>query len=155
MCVLSNKVSPFFCSHAQPTRAFLVRSTGGAGALSGDVIFAAADCNKWNVPWENGCIGSGEVLIYWLLIWEILLWLHSTIIVLCYNYKASILRSPSGYMYQLIEAADRDLICLTGLWSLFPLILLCSVLFCSVLLCSVLFCSVLFCSALICSALLF
>lgn len=61
--------------------------TGGAGALPGDVIFSAADCNSWNVPWTGGCIGSGE---------------------------ASILRGPSGYMYQVIEAADKELGCETG-----------------------------------------
>ncbi len=54
------------------------------GDLPGDVIFAAADCQPWNVSWTGGCIGSGE---------------------------ASILRAPSGYMYQVIEAADLQLGC--------------------------------------------
>ena len=59
--------------------------TGGAGNLPGDVIFAAADCLDWNVPWgPGGCIGSGE---------------------------ASILRTGSGYMYQVIEATDLELGC--------------------------------------------
>ena len=59
--------------------------TGGASNLPGDVIFAAADCSDWNVPWgQGGCIGSGE---------------------------ASILRTSSGYMYQVIEATDLELGC--------------------------------------------
>ena len=64
--------------------------TGGAGKLTGDVIFTALDCNKWAVPWKGGCIGSGE---------------------------ASILRSPSGYMYEVIEATDEVLTCETALGS--------------------------------------
>ena len=44
------------------------------GDLPGDAIFAAADCQPWNVSWTSGCIGSGE---------------------------ASILRAPSGYMYEV------------------------------------------------------
>lgn len=55
-----------------------------AGDLPGDAIFAAADCQGWNVSWTGGCIGSGE---------------------------ASILRTPSGYMYEVIEAADLQLGC--------------------------------------------
>lgn len=62
--------------------------TGGAGNLPGDVIFSALDCNTWNVPWSGGCIGSGE---------------------------ASIVRAPSNYMYQVIEAADQQLGCETGI----------------------------------------
>jgi hypothetical protein len=59
--------------------------TGGAEQLSGDVIFSAADCEHWDVPWAaGGCIGSGE---------------------------ASILRVASGYMYQVIEVADVALTC--------------------------------------------
>jgi len=59
--------------------------TGGTPALPGDVIFAAEDCSSWNVSWAaGGCIGSGE---------------------------ASILTSPSGYMYQVIEATDVELTC--------------------------------------------
>lgn len=55
------------------------------GGLPGDAIFAAADCQPWNVSWApGGCIGSGE---------------------------ASILRTPTGYMYQAIEAADVALTC--------------------------------------------
>jgi hypothetical protein len=68
--------------------------TGGAGQLPGDVIFSSLDCRDWAVPWAaGGCIGSGE---------------------------ASILRGPgtagssSAYMYQVIEAADRELGCETG-----------------------------------------
>eukprot|EP01047_Picozoa_sp_COSAG01_P045956 COSAG01_NODE_4274_length_5190_cov_1.718916_5_plen_697_part_00 len=59
---------------------------GGVANLPGDAIFTAADCQRWNVSWAaGGCIGSGE---------------------------ASILRSPaSGYMYQVIEAADVALTC--------------------------------------------
>lgn len=59
--------------------------TGGAAGLPGDAIFAATDCEHWNVSWApGGCIGSGE---------------------------ASILRSKGGYMYQVIEAADVALTC--------------------------------------------
>eukprot|EP00658_Telonema_sp_P-2_P073843 TRINITY_DN6297_c0_g1_i1.p1 TRINITY_DN6297_c0_g1~~TRINITY_DN6297_c0_g1_i1.p1 ORF type:complete len:522 (+),score=39.78 TRINITY_DN6297_c0_g1_i1:251-1816(+) len=59
--------------------------TGGAQPLPGDVIFAAADCSGWTVQWAKGsCIGSGE---------------------------ASILRAPSGYMYEVIEATDVGLTC--------------------------------------------
>jgi hypothetical protein len=64
--------------------------TGGAGALPGDVIFSAADCAGWSVPWAapGGCIGSGE---------------------------ASVLRAaPSGFLYEVIEVADKELGCETG-----------------------------------------
>ena len=65
--------------------------TGGAGApLPGDVIFSAADCATWSVPWAapGGCIGSGE---------------------------ASVLRAaPSGFLYEVIEVADKELGCETG-----------------------------------------
>ena len=62
--------------------------TGGAGALPGDAIFSAADCAGWAVPWAaGGCIGSGE---------------------------ASVLRAPSGFLYEVIEAADKELGCETG-----------------------------------------
>jgi hypothetical protein len=49
---------------------------GGAGGLSGDVIFSREDCQWQDVPWqgEGGCIGSGQ---------------------------ASIVRGRSGYMYQV------------------------------------------------------
>ena len=58
------------------------------GLLPGDVIFSAADCAGWGVPWADGaCIGSGE---------------------------ASVLRAPSGYLYEVIEAADRELGCETA-----------------------------------------
>ena len=63
---------------------------GGAGALPGDVIFSAADCAGWSVPWAapGGCIGSGE---------------------------ASVLRAaPSGFLYEVIEVADKELGCETG-----------------------------------------
>ena len=61
---------------------------GGTGQLPGDVIFAAEDCAGWNVSWAaGGCIGSGE---------------------------ASILRGPSGYMYEVIEVADVALTCDTS-----------------------------------------
>lgn len=67
---------------------FVSWNTTGAG-LPGDAIFAAADCEGWNVTWAaGGCIGSGE---------------------------ASILRDPrSGYMYEVIEAADGGLTCDTS-----------------------------------------
>ena len=66
---------------------FVAWATDG-GLLPGDVIFSAADCAGWSVPWAaGGCIGSGE---------------------------ASALRGPSGHLYQVIEAADRDLECETG-----------------------------------------
>lgn len=62
-------------------------TTGGDRGLSGDVMFSAEDC-QWNeVPWEGKCIGSGQ---------------------------ASILKSRSGYMYQVIEVADKELGCETG-----------------------------------------
>jgi hypothetical protein len=59
------------------------------GGLPGDVIFSSEDCNGWNVPWSgtSGCIGSGE---------------------------ASILRTTSGYLYQVIEATDIELTCDTN-----------------------------------------
>lgn len=64
------------------------------GPLPGDVLFSSLDCEHWDVPWAapGGCIGSGE---------------------------ASILRTRgggtgSGYLYQVIEAADRELGCETG-----------------------------------------
>ncbi len=49
---------------------------GGAGGLSGDVIFSQDDCQWKEVPWEGegGCIGSGQ---------------------------ASIIKGRSGYMYQV------------------------------------------------------
>lgn len=54
--------------------------------LPDDVIFSAADCNRWNVSWAaGGCIGSGE---------------------------SSTLRGPSGALYQVIEAADVGLECI-------------------------------------------
>lgn len=59
--------------------------TGGVETLPGDVIFTGADCTGWNVTWANGtCIGGGE---------------------------SSIIKAPSGYMYQLIEATDGVLTC--------------------------------------------
>ena len=63
--------------------------SGGAGELSGDVIFSSVDCAHWDVPWDvdSGCIGSGE---------------------------ASVLHSQSGYYYEVIEVADRELGCETG-----------------------------------------
>lgn len=63
--------------------------TGGTPQLPGDAIFTAADCAPWNVAWAaGGCIGSGE---------------------------ASILRDTrSGYMYEVIEAADVALTCDTS-----------------------------------------
>eukprot|EP00040_Diaphanoeca_grandis_P043837 m.269238 g.269238 ORF g.269238 m.269238 type:complete len:470 (-) comp83218_c0_seq1:224-1633(-) len=61
---------------------------GGADPLSGDVIFSDLDCTHWNVSWGvGGCIGSGE---------------------------ASILRTESGYMYEVIEATDIALTCDTS-----------------------------------------
>ena len=62
---------------------------GGANPLPADAIFSSLDCAQWRVPWDaaSGCIGSGE---------------------------ASILRAPSGFMYQVIEAADKELGCETG-----------------------------------------
>jgi hypothetical protein len=66
------------------TSDFVTWSTSG-GDLPGDAIFSPDDCNKWNMPWaKGGCIGPGE---------------------------ASVLRAPSGYMYQVIEAADVALTC--------------------------------------------
>ena len=67
---------------------FVAWNTTGAG-LPNDAIFAAADCASWNVPWAaGGCIGSGE---------------------------ASIQRDPrSGFMYEVIEAADVGLTCDTS-----------------------------------------
>lgn len=56
------------------TTDFFNWEVSGAG-LPNDVIFSAADCNRWNVSWATGgCIGSGE---------------------------ASILRGPSGALYQV------------------------------------------------------
>ena len=87
---------------------------GGAGGLSGDVMFSREDCQWPEVPWEGegGCIGSGQ---------------------------ASIVRGRSGFMYQVvsvnvaavttmlnmmfvseydpgqvIEVADKELGCETG-----------------------------------------
>jgi len=53
-----------------------------------DAMFSRFDCNKWSTPWAGGgCIGSGA---------------------------ASVLRSPrTKYLYQIIEAADVTLVCLT------------------------------------------
>lgn len=63
---------------------FVSWQTTGAG-LPNDAIFSSADCAAWNVSWAaGGCIGSGE---------------------------ASIVRAPSGYMYEIIEAADVALTC--------------------------------------------
>lgn len=63
--------------------------TGGAEPLPGDAIFTAQDCQGWNVPWATatGCIGSGE---------------------------ASVIRTASGYLYEVIEAADVGLECVTA-----------------------------------------
>ena len=57
--------------------------------LPNDVIFSHEDCKHWNVPWDgvNGCIGSGE---------------------------ASILRTKTGYLYEVIEATDLKLTCDTN-----------------------------------------
>jgi hypothetical protein len=69
------------------TADFVTWETTG-GLLPGDVIFSHQDCAAWDVPWAaGGCIGSGE---------------------------ASVLRGPSGFLYQVIEAADKDLVCETG-----------------------------------------
>jgi hypothetical protein len=66
------------------TNDWLNWDTAGGG-LPNDAIFSKDDCNQWNMPWAaGGCIGSGE---------------------------ASILRAPSGYMYEIIEATDVSLMC--------------------------------------------
>eukprot|EP00041_Stephanoeca_diplocostata_P036974 m.1375956 g.1375956 ORF g.1375956 m.1375956 type:complete len:476 (+) comp24962_c1_seq7:121-1548(+) len=64
--------------------------SGGSNPLPADVIFSDLDCSDWNVSWANDkCIGSGE---------------------------ASILRvAASGYIYEVIEAADVALTCDTQL----------------------------------------
>ncbi len=67
------------------TRDFVTWLTSGAG-LPGDAMFTAFDCNGWNISWAaGGCVGSGE---------------------------GTILRS-GDYMYQLLEAPDKTLGCLT------------------------------------------
>eukprot|EP00035_Acanthoeca_spectabilis_P001937 m.83830 g.83830 ORF g.83830 m.83830 type:complete len:470 (+) comp11244_c0_seq2:30-1439(+) len=66
------------------TADFVTWNVIGEG-LPNDAIFSSLDCNDWNVSWaKGGCIGSGE---------------------------ASVLRAPSGYLYQVIEAADVALTC--------------------------------------------
>lgn len=66
------------------TADFVTWRVAGAG-LPGDAIFAAGDCQRWNVSWApGGCIGSGE---------------------------SSTMRAPSGALYQVIEAADVGLTC--------------------------------------------
>ena len=51
--------------------------------LPGDAIHSKTDCNKWDIAWQDGCIGIGA---------------------------ARLLRS-GGYNYSLAEAADKTLIC--------------------------------------------
>ncbi len=54
--------------------------------LPDDAIFSSTDCNKWNISWApGGCVGGGE---------------------------GSIMRS-GDYWYELIEAPDISLQCLT------------------------------------------
>jgi hypothetical protein len=61
------------------------RTAGGPAGLPNDAIFSSMDCAHWNITWApGGCIGSGE---------------------------ASVLRAPSGYLYEIIEAADVALTC--------------------------------------------
>lgn len=69
------------------TRDFVTWLVTGAG-LPGDAIFTSLDCNKWDVSWASGgCVGGGEGSIY--------------------------RGNGSDYMYQLIEAPDITLGCLT------------------------------------------
>jgi|EP01046_Picozoa_sp_COSAG06_P032926 hypothetical protein len=89
------------------------------GDLPGDAIFAAADCEGWNVSWTGGCIGSGKetaVLLSAFYIRMIILTRqardkHRQNLkqnTYCAG-EASILRAPSGYMYEVIEATDLQL----------------------------------------------
>ena len=69
------------------TRDFVTwETTGGAAALSGDVMFSSADCQWAEVPWggHQGCIGSGQ---------------------------ASIISGRSGYKYQVLFSLSIMLSC--------------------------------------------
>lgn len=72
---------------AAKTRDFVTWLVTGAG-LPGDAMFSSLDCNSWNISWASGgCVGGGEGSIY--------------------------RGNGSDYMYQLIEAPDITLGCLT------------------------------------------